>query len=155
MAVRYKVVSIDQNYGIPALENREPKRFSALVKGFFKINYSKGKTVRAKKNTVGIMCFKRRHQAEAWMNGPTLYSEISDFEIIRVQPVGRGKTPKTFSGHYGTHVLLLLRKLIKRFGVEEGYKQLLTGRYDVLDMYVRYMEPPEGTICYPAVKVLD
>jgi hypothetical protein len=85
MAIRYKVVN-------------KHTRCSAIV-GFnspYVLKYLKGKTIKALSKTLGIMVFKRRYQAEAFIkviNSALIHPST----ILRVEVFSKGKYPKYVS----------------------------------------------------------
>ena len=94
--------------------------------------YERDTTVRAKKGSLGIFTFKTMKAALKFIKP---YSSLSHTAIIlRVEPIGKGKTP---------------------LGIAPGGSVLNS----ILDFYSGKAEgkipPPEGTICYPAVRVLN
>lgn len=102
------------------------ERKSYMVFGTkYELDYSRGVTVRAHPNTLGIMCYKTKKSAQR--------DRITeDALILRVCPIGRKKEYKRVG---------LLTYL------DEFYKFPRRIRYAV--------SPPEGTVCFPAVRVLD
>lgn len=94
--------------------------------------YTKGETIHAVKSTLGIFVFHTRKQAKAFI-AKYVIKHIT--KILRVRPIGRGKVPKVIvqAGACHTHII-------------DFY----------IDLYqVITTNPPTGTICYPAVEVLD
>ena len=104
------------------------ERTSFVAEGKYKLKYRKGAIVHALPNTVGIFTFKTKAQAEELMN-------LVPGLILKVRPIGRGKTPKAISAWTSAENL------------NEFYR---TGMRNGVDPI-----PPDGTICYPAVEVLD
>lgn len=92
----------------------------------FNLTYIVGNITRARKSTLGVFCFKTKRQAK---NFTTTKSPFN-ITILKVIPIGRGKVPK----------------LICNFG---GLKNFYS-KTAPTDSTV----PPDGTVCYPAVKVL-
>lgn len=90
-------------------------------------NYLKGKIVTADPQTPGIFTFKTKAEVRNFMWHRT-------WLILKVQPIGKGTVPKLISDNTDK------RSLIRFF-------KELSGRIRT--------KPPRGTICYPAVKVLD
>ena len=128
--IRYKVV-------------RTEDRSSCLLQKDCKYRkiYQKGKTVRATTGTLGIFCFKTKENAKDFIDILGFW-ESAGFSIIKVETAGKGKVPKFIclvSIGYNTEDLF-----------NDFYK------HSKLDMSMFFREePPDGTICYPAVKVLD
>lgn len=121
-------------------------------KKYFKI-YKKGTTVKAPKNSFGIFCFKRKKDAEKFkehmaINSTLLYG--TQYIILKVEPIGKGKTPKE----------IIYRGLMsdfynntKIFVVREEIAPYHSGVYT--ENFIKTTLIPPGTICYPAVKVLS
>lgn len=104
-------------------------RTSCVIDGRsgFSWKYLKDTVVTADPQTPGIFTFKTKAEARNFMWYQT-------WLILKVQPIGKGTVPKLISHNTDK------RSLIRFF-------KELSGR-------IR-MKPPRGTICYPAVKVLD
>ena len=122
--IKYKVVQpfTRTSIGIPP-EDKYAKK------------YKKGTKVEAKSYTLGIFVFKRRKDAE-------FFERCNPGIIIRVKPIGRGKTPKYRINTCHTKYFDLRR--LRRAKVKALYIETLP--LETL---------PPGTICYPAVEVLD
>jgi len=97
--------------------------------------YKPKTTVYADNSTYGIFVFKTRKEAIDWKSNVMKYSEIS--KVIRVLPIGRGKTP------------IVISRSLSSDGIDEHYKEN-TQTKTFYDIY-----PPKGTITYPAVYVVD
>jgi len=91
--------------------------------------YQKNTIVKASITTLGIFVFQTRKQAKKFIIKNKF---LGIAKIKRVIPIGRGKTPKEIS--------FMTNNLLNNF-----YKYHMYFTSDI----------PEGTICYPAVKVLD
>ena len=104
-------------------------RTSCLInrRSCFSQKYLKGKMVTADPQTPGIFTFETKKHAQAFM-------PLMEQLILKVQPIGKGTRPSHIS-----------RDLCQR-GLMRFFKALASK----LTMW-----PPNGTICYPAVKVLD
>ena len=104
-------------------------RTSCLInrRSCFCQKYLKGKIVTADPQTPGIFTFQTKQHAEVFM--PQM-----EQLILKVKPLGKGVTPSCISRD------LCQRDLMRFF---KSLASKLT------------MWPPNGTICYPAVKVLD
>ena len=90
--------------------------------------YLKGKIVRADPETLGIFTFETEKAAK-------LFIWPRPWLILRVQPIGKGKIPKLISLYtYQEHLIRFIKNLTTKHTT-----RLI----------------PTGTICYPAVKVLD
>ena len=88
--------------------------------------YIKGETIKANPETLGIFTFKTHKEASNFLTNHT-------WLILRVKPIGKGKTPK------------IIAPWANRNALEEFYE----------GGPIKTNEVPKGTICYPAVKVLD
>ncbi len=93
----------------------------------YNLRYIQGGITTAREDTLGVFCFKTKKQAKNFLKTVTAYEK----RILRVLPIGRGKTPKYICG-YG------------------GLLYFYSKKSCVSDM----SSPPKGTICYPAVEVL-
>jgi hypothetical protein len=121
---RYKVVYYDAINGAFTSIFSPPK---------YSLIYELGEITTAKKNTLGIMVFKRH--SDAFRFSFNLYNST----ILTVKPIGRGKTP--------AFIVPGTREKIGDKEYDEFYKDI-TSHY-------KYIAPPEGTICYPTVEVLN
>ena len=119
--VKFKVVHVDYK-GI---------KTSAYAQGSYSLCYSQGTIVRARRNTVGVAVFQTRRDAERFVS---CFSGFRKLKIIRVRPVGRGKTVNIIS-HF-TNPDTLASFYIRVHSVETR-------------------KPPPGTIFYPAVEVIE
>ena len=106
-------------------------RTSCLIhpKSQFCKRYLKDAIVEAEPGTPGIFIYKTRRQAEGYAR----YWN-KDWLILRVEPIGLGKVPRKVS------------YAITQRSIISFIKKLAS---------MHTMSPPEGTICYPAVRVLD
>jgi len=112
------------------------RRFSAYACGIYSLDYLKNSIVRARKGTLGIAVFGRKIDAEKFCQG-------TNFEIIRVLPIGRGENVKAISNSQSDYMLDIFYRLLERFhGIPRGS--------DIIPM-----NPPRGTMFYPAVEVID
>ena len=118
--VKFKVVRI----------SGRGRRYSVFAEGDYELQYPKGSIVRAREESLGVSVFRTRKQAELFQDRYLL------LEIIRVRPIGRGKT-------------------VKYICTEPTEFQL--GRFYSLcgSSSVRVSPVPSGTIFYPEVEVLD
>ena len=99
---------------------------------YFK-TYKKGIIVKATRGTLGIFVFKTKKFAEDFIID--YLASNSQFQILKVKSIGKGRSPKLIANF----IFLLASQDINMF-YEEG---------------ILAIPPPDGTICYPAVKVLD
>lgn len=95
--------------------------------------YKKGEIVKGGRGTLGIFCFKTKTDAINFEN-----CIVGNYLIIKVKPIGKGKNPKS--------ILSILPYT--------NINNLMDKFYKNLDFVLR-QKPPVGTICYPAVKVLE
>ena len=117
---KFKVVSV----------NHIGRRFSAFAEGNYSLEFPKGSIVRAREETLGVSVFNTRKQAELFQDRYYL------LKIIRVRPIGRGKTVR------------LICSDTREFDLDAYYG--ISG-----SMIVRTALVPLGTIFYPVVEVLD
>ena len=120
--IKFKVVHIDYR-GI---------RTSAYAEGSYSLCYLQGTIVRARRNTVGVAVFRTRRDAERFTSHFSVFRRL---KIIRVRPIGRGKTVNIIS--YFT----------SPYSLASFYKRVSHS--------VETRKPPPGTIFYPAVEVLE
>lgn len=94
--------------------------------------YKRGKIVKASSATLGIFCFKTKNDAERFIR----IFMVGGGLILRVGTIGRGKRP--------------LKVII--YCDDEHLSRFYSNLMQQGDLT---KEPPVGTICYSAVKVLD
>ena len=104
-------------------------RRSCVIYGedFFK-KYLKNTIVKADPTTLGIFLFKTKKNAEDFTKN------TRGWIILKVKTVGEGKKPKEISGSISIR------------GLTEFYDNSETAKTEFM---------PFGTICYPAVEVLE
>jgi hypothetical protein len=98
---------------------------------YLKLTYPKGEIIKAKKTTLGIFVFDKRKNARDFALG---YCPMGVF-CLKVKPIGKGKRPKS-----------ILRAAQHTDTLRE---------YKFREANERHISPPLGTICYPAVEVLE
>lgn len=105
-------------------------RYSCVVHGKSKyaLKYNVDEEVHALSETLGVMCFTTYKLAYAFLRQHWYYA--NNCMIVRVIPIGRGSTPQ-----------------------DMGPPSRLNDFYS--HGSVSHMVPPDGTICYPAVYVVD
>jgi hypothetical protein len=115
-------------YKYKAIKKRS--RTSAIINGNSKYSrqYIKGENVYAHGNTMGLMVFKNREDAQEWADGG--YGLI----VVRVLPIGRGKTVVAICSDTST----------------EGLDQFYSGKHSYYSF-----TPPDNTMAYPGVFVVD
>lgn len=111
-------------------------RYSCIVSGcsIYGIRYEIGKEVYALPDTMGIMCFKTRELALKWINGH--YTLALNNIIIEVIPMGRGHIPQSIASPNNLKMYY-----------EDRPRYIRSGK--------SWLDPPKGTICYPAVYVVN
>jgi hypothetical protein len=135
MAIRYKVVIKDT-------------RCSAIVKTEgYQLRYFKDTIVEAPINTLGIMVFRRRHQAEEFVLLLQSMNRVS-LIVIRVESLGRGRTPKYIS-RWINHFKNALSHFYEVRYVNKKYKGT------ALFHHPNVRAPVKGTLCYDHVRVID
>jgi hypothetical protein len=133
MPIRYKVV-------------KKRTRVSAIINGRsrYALKYLAMTKVFARPETLGIMVFKTRCEAEEWAYQieyqyyNTLYAD--ELIVLKVDTIGKGKTPKDISMAYSTP------ELCRFYEYQENDSQYFD---------VTFTSPPLDTICYPGVLVLE
>jgi len=98
--------------------------------GAYRCYYIKDTNVYAPEGTLGLMVFKRRKDAVAFIKSET--NNFDSFKIKKVIPIGRGSVPK--------YICALLN---------------LNEFYDPCYISSLIQQPPKGTICYAGVFVCD
>ena len=93
--------------------------------------YEKGTIVRSDPNTLGIFCFETEEDA-------IRFSSDND-RILKVKPIGRKKKPS---------IILDWQSLCKEY-LDKFYSNRKRSKS------ILYTFPPKGTVCYPAVEVLE
>lgn len=126
--IRYKLVIRDT-------------RRSIYAEGKFSLYYTKNKVVKAESGTFGIMVFDTEPNAEAFAHRCSIPRQ--GISILRVKPLGKGKRPKYISKGFGMDRL------------KEFYEFYSTKKFASLKDSFISVEPPTGTMCYKAVKVLN
>jgi hypothetical protein len=122
---------------------------SCMVNGNsqFSLVYEKDENTYAPAGTLGIMVFKTRRAAEHWAIDWYYKFEYAPWDtpwkIKRVIPIGKGKTPVEVCSSATS-------KDLKDFYYSKYHYYLI--KY-AEKLYVN--EPVPGTICYPAVFVVD
>lgn len=111
-------------------------RCSCIINGNSKygLKYLPGQETHALPETLGIMTFRSKDAALMWAVG--IYT-LDNFKVIEVIPMGKGTVP----------IFVANSKRIDMF---------YENRKKYLKRHLRpYLLPPDGTICYPAVYVVD
>jgi len=100
-------------------------------------NYPKGKVVKARKETEGIMTFKTKKEAQTFIDD--YFHPHFDAQILKVKGIGRGKKPERMC-HCGD--------------VSQAFECLLKGDKAGIRRFFCIAIAPRGTLCYKSVKVL-
>ncbi len=128
MAIRYKVTTRDR---LSCTSHAEGMRGYVL-------DYRKGEIVKAVPNSIGILVFKRRKDAEIFMKNQ------SSWVIHRVSTKTRGKTPSYLYG------------IVNVYCYARDFYHTLSKLYSTPYSPTKFLWPvPEGTLAYPEVEVLD
>jgi len=98
----------------------------------YKFKYIKGKIITAKDETFGIFTFKTLIDVEKFSS----FSLKTNISVLKVRPIGRGKVPK------------LISRYITSRKISNFYKDSYPSLFNI-------MSPPQGTICYKSVEVLE
>ena len=137
--IKFKVIRINQ-----PIEG-EINFTSCFAGGKYTKAYNRDEIVRERSLTLGIMVFEKRSQAIKFIK-----SHVSPIRcplhIKRVLPIGKGKRPP------------LISKRASQEGIYEFYQRYAHFKKEWIKVSLNstpLVTPPEGTICYPAVKVLD
>jgi len=120
MKQKYKVVNLDRKSIVTAKFNK------------YSLEYKKGHIVSAIDNTVGIFCFKTKNEAISYMNKDFNPEFDSNYMIIKVLPMKKGKTPKYVADAFNQDC------------INEFY---CAGKWSTV--------PQKGTVCYPEILVLE
>lgn len=98
----------------------------------YTLEYLKGKIVEGIPDTLGVICFGKKYQAKAFLN--STFSTVKDRAmILRVKTIGHKEIPKLISGWLSS------MELFDFYSSERKGATI----------------PPEGTVCYSKVEVLD
>ncbi len=98
-----------------------------IYRNYFSRKYLKGSTIKAEPNTLGIFVFDTLIHAKLFVGNNKKRL------ILKVKPVGKEHIPYQISGNFWKYSLINFYKSMA------GIK----------------IYPPSGTICYPAVEVLE
>ena len=99
----------------------------------YRITYTDTGVITAPRGTLGIFCFNSIHDVRMWTKSCN-YWTVHIPKLLRVLPIGPGRTPKYIAD-------IFMNVSLSTF-YDKNYEHSFFG-------------PPEGTICYPAVIVLD
>lgn len=150
--VVYKVVTENDRYSFSYFHW---KRFSEA--NVYILEYHKGKTVKAVKGSVGIMCFESKAYAENFVKEQhtSFRKHIQRLIVIKVRPIGKVKHPRLISGVLSP---VAINDFYERFTRIDEFKP---SDKEIKDNNNRFgsgrlwiTEPPKGTVCYNSVEVL-
>jgi len=114
-------------------------------------NYDTDSIVSAPKGTLGLMLFVTLKHAIKFLEDTYDYYDNGDFAIFNVEGIGDGTIPEKVLTTEKFNILKFkdVSKILDTFyNGSEDYS-----RYE--DLKPRVGHPPEGTICYQSVKVLE
>jgi hypothetical protein len=137
MKIRYKVVTAH-------------RRSVSLWPGSkYCLRYKKGQVVEAVPGSFGIMVFTSKHYAQ-------MFKINKSHKILKVQPVGRQKTPKMISPISTLNARELTTIFNRFYYCVKNHKSRITliGR-PYHKKQIPAIEPPPGMECYPKVRVLE
>jgi hypothetical protein len=122
----------------------------------FKKHYEKGQVVNETENSLGIMVFKNRYHAENFL---IRAGKIGVGSIVKVMPIGKAKPVRPICDNARNkrrmekyYRLFNLMEMYIKNGDNESLRKALSIKNTLL---LYYGSAPEGTQCYPAVKVLE
>jgi hypothetical protein len=122
----------------------------------FKKYYGPGRIVEETPDSVGIMVFRTKRDAENFL---IRSGKFDTGEIIKVTPIGKAKIVKNICvTPTNKKVMEKYYKLVEQMKMYERNKDSYSLRrgYDIYNQIgLMSGEIPDGTQCYPAVKVLE
>ena len=139
MIIRWKVTKDD--------------RTSPHAEGKYYKEYLKNTIVKANKNTLGLMTFKTKEQAATWANRSVIRTRI-----LKVRPIGRGKVPIVLANRDYFNLFYKHKRTLNSKKIAKLLRLKGDGRrfdYRIGDRDIILWPVPEGTVCYPAVEVLE
>jgi len=110
-------------------------RMSPCAPGKYCLKYDKDNIISSPSGTLGIFCFKTRSYAQETIDLELISHKQDDLIIIRVEPIGRGKTPP-----------ILVAPLFEN-NFDMYYKSCGLKDNNLCDF--------PGSICFESVRVLD
>ena len=134
MPIRYKVVSKWTRKSCVVCAGESPIGTYSETLGLI---YEQGTVVKARPETLGVFTFRRKKDALVW---PFFKSGLANLMILRVRAHGRGKKPKEVIQY--------------TINIRDFLHDVKVGR-PWPSSYIKWMEAPEGTLCYPSVEVMD
>jgi len=125
--IAYKVISYERE---SAVVNEAEHRQAG-----FTLKYAKGSTVKAKKETIGIWCYRDKESAQDYADGWGGF-------VITVRSIGKEIKPKAISNCFPVKQILSYYRRCKKFRTTKK----------LLDWYSR---PRKEYVFYSEVKVLN
>ena len=104
----------------------------------FALEYIEGEITEGVKGSIGVMVFNKLSQAEHFIQKQRHHIYRSTAKILRVIPIGRGKTVNKVSLY------------VDEKGLSDYYRYY----YKLNPNHTSAWEAPDGTMCYPAVFVV-
>lgn len=121
-------------------------RKSCYAEGKYHLGYPIGAKVKAVDGSMGIICSKRKQDAEE-------FAKPMKLTVIKVRGVGKGFSPRIMSCSFSSHGITSVCEMIAKHGLKVFYKSEFPEAYaqslGVSDAFKR------SIICYPAVEVLE
>jgi hypothetical protein len=119
----------------------------------YSLTYKIGKVVEAIPNSYGIFCFDSMRNVRRFME----YYNVLDYRILKCRPIGR-KTKVTFIATSGNVSPRFYR--IKHTTTKKEWKLYEKNFRDFYHISngkntIRVKEPPEGTVCFKSVEILE
>ena len=142
--VKFKIVKVVRKSIKVAKSNWNSRYISCFAEGRYQRAYNNNEIVEAELGSLGIMVFEKRSQATDFVKNHDLFPH--NLLIKHVLPIGRGKRPPLISKAMNQESLYEFCQRYAHFKKEWITVPLKNTPLNT---------PPEGTICYPAVKVLD
>lgn len=142
--VKFKIVKVVRKSIKVAKSDLNSRYISCFAEGRHQRAYENNEIVEAEPGSLGIMTFEKRSQATEFITNHDLFPH--NLLIKHVLPIGKGKKPP------------LISKLMSQEGLHEFYQRYAHFKKEWITVPLKdtpLNTPPEGTLCYPAVKVLD
>lgn len=142
--VKFKIVKVIRKSIKVAKSNLNSYYVSCFAEGRYQRAYENNEIVEAEPGSLGIMVFEKRNQATEFITNHDLFPH--SLLIKHVLPIGKGKKPP------------LISKLMNQEGLHEFYYRYAHFKKEWITVPLKTTPlntPPEGTMCYPAVRVLD
>jgi len=146
MAIKWKVVTKDRRSLISTLA-RKATYDNYLIELVNKVTltYTKGKTVIPDKDTLGVLVFETKKQAEIFRDFSV---SANDTKVIKVRGIGKGRRIKVINGYFSDIAGVILR--LSSLTYKERLKFTSGGATIITKSSIFY-----GTMAYPdGVEVL-